>query len=179
MTVFIVVIEQSSLSSAQSNPEISVKQLSSDIASCMSKDKFRLLSRLRKFRNLTADKKPEYLVKLQHDVNKSAQIYTTRQAQRPEIDFPSLPVCERKDEIAEAITNNQVVIIAGETGSGKTTQIHKICLDLGRGIGGAWDSITDIPTHTHNYRWMGGGRWGRGVGQRHGYGYGSEPNVPT
>ena len=68
MTVFIVVIEQSSLSSAQSNPEISVKQLSSDIASCMSKDKFRLLSRLRKFRNLTADKKPEYLVKLQHDV---------------------------------------------------------------------------------------------------------------
>ena len=124
------------MSSAQSNPEISVKQLSSDIASCMSKDKFRLLSRLRKFRNLTADKKQEFLVKLQHDVEKSTKIYTTRLAQRPAIDFPSLPVCERKDEIAEAIANNQVVIIAGETGSGKTTQIPKICLELGRGIGG-------------------------------------------
>ena len=102
----------------------------------MSKDKFRLLSRLRKFHNLTADKKQEFLVKLQHDVEKSTQIYTTRLAQRPAIDFPSLPVCERKDEIAEAIANNQVVIIAGETGSGKTTQIPKICLELGRGIGG-------------------------------------------
>ena len=78
----------------------------------MSKDKFRLLSRLRKFHNLTADKKQEFLVKLQHDVEKSTQIYTTRLAQRPAIDFPSLPVCERKDEIAEAIANNQVVILA-------------------------------------------------------------------
>ena len=69
------------MSSAQSNPEISVKQLSSDIASCMSKDKFRLLSRLRKFRNLTADKKQEFLVKLQHDVEKSTKIYRNTQEQ--------------------------------------------------------------------------------------------------
>jgi ATP-dependent helicase HrpA len=124
------------LSSAQPNPEISVKQLSSDIASCMSKDKFRLISRLRKFHSLAADKKPEHLAKLQRDVEKSAQVYATRLAQRPEIDFPPLPVSERKGEIAEAIANNQVVIIAGETGSGKTTQIPKICLELGRGIGG-------------------------------------------
>ncbi len=52
----------------------------------------------------------------------------------PAITFPQdLPVVERREEIAEAIRDNQVVIIAGETGSGKTTQIPKICLELGRG----------------------------------------------
>ena len=50
------------------------------------------------------------------------------------IHFPDdLPVCERREEIREAIKQHQVVIIAGETGSGKTTQIPKICLELGRG----------------------------------------------
>ncbi|MFQ3192019.1 MAG: ATP-dependent helicase HrpA, partial [Paraglaciecola sp.] len=121
---------------AQTNPEISVKQLFSDIASCMSKDKFRLMSRLRKFPSLAADKKEQHLVTLQSDIEKSTQIYASRLAQRPKIDFPLLPVCERKNEIADAIANNQVVIIAGETGSGKTTQIPKICLELGRGVGG-------------------------------------------
>ena len=46
---------------------------------------------------------------------------------------PELPVAERRDEIAAAIAQHQVVIVAGETGSGKTTQIPKICLELGRG----------------------------------------------
>jgi ATP-dependent helicase HrpA len=49
---------------------------------------------------------------------------------------PELPVSQRKDDIARAIEENQVVIIAGETGSGKTTQIPKICLELGRGVAG-------------------------------------------
>lgn len=52
----------------------------------------------------------------------------------PAITYPEqLPVSARKDDIADAIRDNQVVIIAGETGSGKTTQIPKICLELGRG----------------------------------------------
>ena len=59
-----------------------------------------------------------------------------KKEQRPNIDYPDLPVSDKKDEIAEAISANQVVIIAGETGSGKTTQIPKICLELGRGIAG-------------------------------------------
>src|SRR4051812_33187184 len=46
---------------------------------------------------------------------------------------PELPVTQRRDDIAEAIREHQVVIIAGETGSGKTTQLPKICLELGRG----------------------------------------------
>src|SRR5579859_6513834 len=49
---------------------------------------------------------------------------------------PELPVSQRKDEIAAAIRDHQVVIVAGETGSGKTTQLPKICLELGRGVTG-------------------------------------------
>jgi ATP-dependent helicase HrpA len=55
----------------------------------------------------------------------------------PVITYPAeLPVSQRKDEIAAAIRDHQVVIVAGETGSGKTTQLPKICLELGRGITG-------------------------------------------
>src|SRR5690242_17991177 len=46
---------------------------------------------------------------------------------------PELPVSQRRDEIAAAIRDHQVVVVAGETGSGKTTQLPKICLELGRG----------------------------------------------
>jgi ATP-dependent helicase HrpA len=53
------------------------------------------------------------------------------------ITFPAeLPVSQRRGEIAEAILAHQVVIVAGETGSGKTTQLPKICLDIGRGVAG-------------------------------------------
>ena len=58
-------------------------------------------------------------------------------ARLPEITYPpALPVSQRKDEIAAAIRDHQVVIVAGETGSGKTTQLPKICLELGRGVTG-------------------------------------------
>ena len=54
----------------------------------------------------------------------------------PPISYPELPVSERRDDIAAAIRDHQVVIVAGETGSGKTTQLPKICLELGRGVHG-------------------------------------------
>ena len=59
-----------------------------------------------------------------------------REAMPPITYPPELPVSQRKDEIMAAIRDHQVVIIAGETGSGKTTQIPKICLELGRGVSG-------------------------------------------
>jgi len=60
-----------------------------------------------------------------------------RRAAVPAIRYPeALPVSARRDDIAAAIRDHQVVIVAGETGSGKTTQIPKICLELGRGIRG-------------------------------------------
>ena len=55
----------------------------------------------------------------------------------PSIVFPEeLPVSARRDDIARAIQNHQVIIVSGETGSGKTTQLPKICLQLGRGQAG-------------------------------------------
>src|SRR5580692_10231156 len=69
--------------------------------------------------------------------HRRAEARAARRAAMPPITYPhELPVSQRRDEIAQAIKENQVVIIAGETGSGKTTQIPKICLELGRGVTG-------------------------------------------
>src|SRR3954466_4811437 len=60
-----------------------------------------------------------------------------RAAAVPVISYPEqLPVSARREDIAAAIRDHQVVVVAGETGSGKTTQIPKICLELGRGVRG-------------------------------------------
>ncbi len=60
-----------------------------------------------------------------------------RRALVPEVRYPpDLPVSQRREDIAAAIRDHQVVIVAGETGSGKTTQLPKICLELGRGVHG-------------------------------------------
>ena len=59
-----------------------------------------------------------------------------RAAAIPVISFPDLPVSALRDEIARAIRDHQVVIVSGETGSGKTTQLPKICMQLGRGVAG-------------------------------------------
>ncbi|MEU1789997.1 ATP-dependent RNA helicase HrpA [Streptomyces sparsogenes] len=60
-----------------------------------------------------------------------------RRAAVPAVTYPEeLPVSQKKDDILAAVRDHQVVIVAGETGSGKTTQIPKICLELGRGVKG-------------------------------------------
>jgi ATP-dependent helicase HrpA len=60
-----------------------------------------------------------------------------RTALVPRVTYPDeLPVSNRRDDIASAIRDHQVVVVAGETGSGKTTQLPKICLELGRGVHG-------------------------------------------
>jgi ATP-dependent helicase HrpA len=69
-------------------------------------------------------------------VERGERIVARRAAAVPAITYPALPVSERRDEIAAAIRDHQVVVLAGETGSGKTTQLPKICLELGRGIRG-------------------------------------------
>ncbi len=70
-------------------------------------------------------------------VHHSQQKFSARLASLPKPEYPlELPVSSRRDEISEAIKKNQVVIVCGETGSGKTTQLPKICLELGRGVSG-------------------------------------------
>ncbi len=69
---------------------------------------------------------------------RATQRLEQRQALRPrQIEFPEeLPVVERRDAIAQLIERHQVVVVCGETGSGKTTQLPKICIELGRGVRG-------------------------------------------
>ncbi len=101
----------------------------------MSRDEHRLRRRLdgaRKARNAES-----ITAQIEADIEAAELRVTRRRDGVPKIAYPAeLPVSQRKDEIAEAIRDHQVVIVAGETGSGKTTQLPKICLELGRGIRG-------------------------------------------
>ncbi|WP_433612362.1 ATP-dependent RNA helicase HrpA [Prescottella agglutinans] len=88
-------------------------------------------------RRLDRAKSPSALAALDEEITAAELRIAGRHAQVPSITYPeSLPVTQRRDDIAAAIRSHQVVIVAGETGSGKTTQIPKICLELGRGIRG-------------------------------------------
>jgi len=79
---------------------------------------------------------PEKLRQLADQITAAEAVVATRRAAVPAISYPDLPVSDRRAEIAEAIRAHQVVVVAGATGSGKTTQLPKICLELGRGIRG-------------------------------------------
>jgi ATP-dependent helicase HrpA len=102
------------------------------------RDAHRLGRRLEGSRRI---RKPEarqaVLDEIAAEAGKAAARIAERAARVPDVTYPEqLPVSQKKDEIAEAIRDHQVVIVAGETGSGKTTQIPKICLELGRGVRG-------------------------------------------
>ncbi len=72
------------------------------------------------------------------DVVRAEARMAARRAARPEITYPpELPVSQRRDDVAAALRDHQVVVVAGETGSGKTTQLPKIALELGRGVRGS------------------------------------------
>jgi ATP-dependent RNA helicase HrpA len=73
---------------------------------------------------------------IREDIQSAIAGYELRKNAVPKVSYPvGLPVSERRDEIIETIRSNQVVIICGETGSGKTTQLPKMCLELGLGVG--------------------------------------------
>ncbi|MFE9098002.1 ATP-dependent RNA helicase HrpA [Streptomyces sp. NPDC007264] len=102
------------------------------------RDAHRLGRRLEGARKI---RKPEaraaVLAEIEAEVAKAEDRIAARTARVPSVTYPEqLPVSQKRDEIADAIRDHQVVIVAGETGSGKTTQIPKICLELGRGVRG-------------------------------------------
>ncbi len=106
---------------------LSLKQ---QINQCMIRDRYRLRGQLRRLKRDDAGK-------LQKKIAASLALVEQRRATLPKIHYDQqLPVAERKADIAKAIATHQVVIVAGETGSGKTTQLPKICLEAGRGIFG-------------------------------------------
>ncbi|WP_210635360.1 ATP-dependent RNA helicase HrpA [Streptomyces sp. GESEQ-13] len=112
--------------------------LASRLSELSLRDAHRLGRRLEGARKI---RKPEaraaVLGEIEAEVTAAAERMTARRARVPEVRYPEqLPVSQKKDAIAEAIRDHQVVIVAGETGSGKTTQIPKICMELGRGVRG-------------------------------------------
>jgi ATP-dependent helicase HrpA len=110
--------------------------LAAEIERSMLRDRHRLRRRLDALRHRRPSDEVA-LVDLAEAVKASSARRAAREAARPEPIYPpDLPVAMRKDEIARAIDAAQVVVICGETGSGKTTQLPKICLELGRGVAG-------------------------------------------
>ena len=112
---------------------------------CLSVDRPRLVKRLRGLnrRPATLDDLPPAL---RADLEASVATCEKRRARLPQPTFPDeLPVNQRRSEIAEAIDHHQVVIVCGETGSGKTTQLPKICLSIGRGAKRRRGSLASRP----------------------------------
>ena len=109
------------------------------LATCMLADRFGLKNRINQARDLAKQNKPiaRNLAEISQKIKQSQAKFATRLSNLPKPEYAlELPVSSRRDEIAKAIQNNQVVIVCGETGSGKTTQLPKICLELGRGVAG-------------------------------------------
>jgi ATP-dependent helicase HrpA len=116
---------------------LSVHTLKKHLSQVLIKDQFKFSRRLANNSKIKDEEKAQLnLVKIACDIQASMDKRQRRFDNLPEINYPDLPVSDKKDEIAKAILDNQVVIIAGETGSGKTTQIPKICLEIGRGVSG-------------------------------------------
>ncbi|NVK24173.1 MAG: Flp pilus assembly complex ATPase component TadA, partial [Gammaproteobacteria bacterium] len=109
-----------------------------NLSQVLKQDHFQLLSRLRGAKKIAdPDKQAKVIEKIQSDIDKSVELRAKKLQNVPDIHYPEqLPVSQKHQEIKQAISEHQVVIIAGETGSGKTTQIPKMCLELGRGIEG-------------------------------------------
>ena len=115
-----------------------IQTLNRSLPGCLSKDRFAFQRALQKIKSRKKQGKPfdRDLARLVESVATSTEAVATRKRNKPKIEYPALPVSDRRDEIIEAIKQNQVVIIAGETGSGKTTQIPKMCIEAGLGCTG-------------------------------------------
>jgi ATP-dependent helicase HrpA len=115
-----------------------IKHLSTQLNSCMSLDRHGLKRQLDRCRSDLQKGKgsPEQVAGLAAKIERSISKCNQRRAAVPVINYPDLPVTAKKDDIAALIQQHQVTIVCGETGSGKTTQLPKICLELGRGVKG-------------------------------------------
>ena len=114
-----------------------IEELKTLLPQCMLADWVRLgrrLARLLRDQHHPAQREP-LLERLREQVLASIALREERRIHVPQISYPpDLPIASRKDEIISTIRNHQVVVIAGETGSGKTTQIPKMCLEAGMGV---------------------------------------------
>jgi hypothetical protein len=103
----------------------------------LTQDRPRFIGRWQRLRNLPNEQRQQAEQQLQQSLHQSQQQAQQRQQNVPALQLnEDLPVSQRANEIIEAIKNHQVVVLAGETGSGKTTQLPKLCLKAGRGVYG-------------------------------------------
>jgi ATP-dependent helicase HrpA len=119
-------------------PEAVVAALRERLRELTGRDEHRLARRLEKLRRTAdPDRRAAALASLVAEIERAEARLARRRAVVPRVSYPpELPVSARRDDLLAAIRDNQVVVIAGETGSGKTTQLPKICLELGRGVRG-------------------------------------------
>ncbi|WP_436286879.1 ATP-dependent RNA helicase HrpA [Vibrio vulnificus] len=117
---------------AQANSAASLRKA---LSQCLIKDRFRLSKRIAGASKINKESARNAVFdEIALDIAKSMMEVEQRSRHQPKIEYPEiLPVSQKKDDIADAIAHHQVVIVAGETGSGKTTQLPKICAELGRG----------------------------------------------
>ena len=109
-----------------------MRELRARLDGLTTRDAARLGRRLKSLRDVSPDK----LRHIADQVTAAEALVAARIAAVPAISYPDLPVAAHRDELARAIADNQVVVVAGATGSGETTQLPKICLELGRGVRG-------------------------------------------
>jgi len=130
---------RNSSGAASSSLEQRITGLESMLQECMIQDRAAAIPLLARARQRVRQRRPvsRDLERLEQKLGASRGRVLERRNASPLINYPQeLPVCQRKEEIAELIRGNQVVVVCGETGSGKTTQLPKICLELGRGVTG-------------------------------------------
>jgi ATP-dependent helicase HrpA len=114
-----------------------LKSLRSALDGVLSRDRGRLLARWRRLSGAGAASSEKDVEALRSAIEASAARRAARAALVPEVRLDeSLPITARADEIVELIRKHQVIVLAGETGSGKTTQLPKLCLAAGRGVAG-------------------------------------------
>ncbi|MCA9085640.1 MAG: ATP-dependent RNA helicase HrpA [Planctomycetaceae bacterium] len=114
-------------------------ELEKRLTQAMQSDQHRLRRLLRSIQQAERAGKPfdRNLKKLTEQLERSVGLRERRAAAVPKITWPDdLPVVARRDEIATALRDHQVIVVCGETGSGKSTQLPKIALEIGRGVGG-------------------------------------------
>ncbi|PRX99786.1 ATP-dependent RNA helicase HrpA [Allonocardiopsis opalescens] len=111
-------------------------ELRARLPELMPSDRRRLQRRLDGVRRVTDEaRRAAAIAEIAADADRAEERVRGRRASVPPITYPAeLPVSQKKDDLLAAIRDHQVVIVAGETGSGKTTQLPKICLELGRGV---------------------------------------------
>ncbi|MCH8506727.1 MAG: DEAD/DEAH box helicase, partial [Ectothiorhodospiraceae bacterium] len=125
--------------SAPTAGKASLNELEQCLPDCMASDRAGLRKRLRGLQRRLGQGKPvaRGLVARHADIQRSLARRRMRAERLPVPSYPEeLPISQRRQAIAEALRHHQVVVVCGETGSGKSTQLPKICLELGRGVDG-------------------------------------------